>query len=368
MIMILSGKFKQVVLRLLLALTGIALLISLSCGKRTPPVPPKEKVQQRIELTGFQRGNNVILSWKMPLRNAAPGSVANIARADIYRLAEPLSAPESMSEEEFASRSLLIAAYRISDNDFGGKTLQFVDSLTFAGQPVRLRYAVRFVNSQGQKAAFSNFLLIEPTGKIAGRPESVRAEVTQNAIRILWTPPENNIDGTTPPNIRGYNIYRSESKAVPAKLLTPTPVNGSEFDDEFFEFGKTYFYFVRAISTAADGSPVESSESEIIEVKPVDVFPPSAPTSITIAASPNAISLFFPVNPENDVVGYLVFRSNDSSIPMEKWQVLTAKPINVNTYKDEAVEPGKTYFYYVKAVDKYGNVSSPSQIVSEKLP
>lgn len=366
--MILNALFKHSEKFALLALIVALMLSVLSCGKRTPPVPPKEKVPQQIVLNGFQRGNNVILSWKMPLRNAPAGSILNIARADIYRLTEPLSAPETMSEEEFAARSLLIAAYRISEGDFGGKTLQYIDNLTFAGQPVRLRYAVRLVNSQGQKAAFSNFYLIEPTGKIAGPPLDVKTEVTQNAVRISWSPPEKNIDGTTPANILGFNVYRSESKAIPAKLLTPSPVKTSSFDDEFFEFGKTYFYFVRAVSSTPDGSPVESLESDIIEVKPVDVFPPTAPTSLTIAAAPNAISLFFPVNPENDVIGYLIFRSTDSAIPKEKWEVLTPKPIPANTYKDESVEPGKTYYYFVRAVDKFGNVSEPSEVVSEKLP
>lgn len=364
----LSKALKRKSTAAFLALITAPALFSLNCGKRTPPVPPKEKVAQTIELTGFQRGNNIILSWKMPLRNARPGSILNIARADVYRLAEPLGSPAAMSEEEFASRSLLIAAYRITDDDFGGKSLQFVDRLTFAGQPVRLRYAVRLVNSEGQKAAFSNFVLIEPAGKIAEPPADVRAEVSQNAIRIEWQTPEKNIDGTKPANILGFNIYRSESKAVPAKLLNASPVKSADFEDEFFEFGKTYFYFVRTVSSSADGSPVESSESEIVEVKPIDTFPPSPPTSLTIAASPNAISIFFPVNPENDVVGYLIYRSTDESIPKEEWELLTVKPIPLNTYKDENVEAGKTYFYFVKAVDKFGNISGPSEVVSEKLP
>ena len=48
------------------------MLTGLSCGKRKPPLPPKERVLQNVEITGFQRGNQVILSWKMPARNAPP--------------------------------------------------------------------------------------------------------------------------------------------------------------------------------------------------------------------------------------------------------------------------------------------------------
>ena len=46
-----------------LALIAVVSLIGLSCGKRKPPLPPKERVSQRVEISGFQRGNQVILSF-----------------------------------------------------------------------------------------------------------------------------------------------------------------------------------------------------------------------------------------------------------------------------------------------------------------
>ena len=96
--------FKQVAYKALFwSLALVLLSTGLSCGKRKPPLPPNERVMQRAEIGGFQRGNRVILNWKMPLRNAPEGNVLHIERADIYRLAEPLNAPQSLSEEEFAS-------------------------------------------------------------------------------------------------------------------------------------------------------------------------------------------------------------------------------------------------------------------------
>jgi len=166
-----------------LALLALVLLSGFGCGKRAAPIPPRERVLQRVEVSGFQRGNQVILSWKMPARNAPKGSVPNISRADIYRLAEPANSPLQLSEEEFANRSTLIAALAITDADFGLKTLTYKDQLEFAGQAARLRYAIRFVNASGQKAGFSNSLLIEPTSKVAAAPASLSAEPSQDAIR-----------------------------------------------------------------------------------------------------------------------------------------------------------------------------------------
>ncbi len=344
------------------------LIFSFGCGKRGAPVPPKERVLQRVEISGFQRGNQVVISWKMPARNAAKGDVLNISRADIYRLSEPASAPQQISEEEFANRSTLIAALKITDADFGAKTLSFRDTLQFAGQAARLRYAIRFVNAEGQKAAFSNAFLLEPTSKVAESPSSLTAQASQEAVRLTWQPSQSNIDGSKPVSLMGYNIYRSTSEKEPGKLLNRAPVTAASFDDEFFEFGKDYYYFVRAVSVGVQAEPVESTESNILKFKAVDTFAPSAPDAITLAASPTMISIFFAVNPEKDVVGYKIYRSLDRETPLDKWEILTPELIKTNTFQDSKVESGKTYFYYLTATDKYGNVSPPSDIVSETLP
>jgi hypothetical protein len=351
-----------------LAVIAVALLIGLSCGKRKPPLPPTERVIQRVEITGFQRGNQVILSWKMPARNASQNSLVNINRADIYRLAEPLSSPQGLSEEEFASRSTLVATLNIRESDFGLKTLNYTDTLQFAGQPARLRYAIRFVNASGQKAAFSNFFLLEPAARVAAAPTSLSAVITQDAVQLTWQAPTANVDGSTPASLLGYNVYRSSSADVPGKLLNKTPTSDTKFEDEFFEFDKTLFYFVRSVSVGTGGEPIESSESNILQILPKDTFAPSPPAAITLAATPTTISIFFATNPEKDVTGYRIYRSEDANLDKTKWELLTTEILSTNTYQDSRVQSGKTYYYYLTAVDKAGNVSEPSDVVSETVP
>jgi fibronectin type 3 domain-containing protein len=322
-----------------------------------------------VEIAGFQRGNQVILSWRMPTRNAKKGNVQNIARVDIYRLAEPITAPHQISEEDFSNRATLITVMPIDDDDFGAnKTLQYKDVLQFAGQPARLIYAVRLVNASGQKAAFSNVLVIEPASKIAANPSSLAATASQDAIHLQWAAPTANVDASQPASILGYNIYRSESEKTAAKLLNKTPVSSAEFDDEFFDFGKEYFYFVRTVSAGVAAEPVESTESNILKFKPVDTFAPSAPASITLAAAPRTISIFWAVNPEKDIAGYTIYRSEDDKLALDKWKKLTLEMTTRNTYQDTTVESGKRYFYYITATDKFGNVSPPSDVVSEVAP
>ena len=352
----------------ILAFIFFALLIGSGCGKRKPPLPPIENIAQRVEISGFQRGNNIFLAWTMPNRNASDGSVVNISRADIYRLTEPLNSTNNITEEDFASRSTIIATVPITDSDFGRKQFNYNDKLNFAGQPARISYAIRFVNSQGQKAAFSNFLVIEPTAKIANSPTDLQISVSQNAIEIKWIRPTANVDGSTPANILGFNIYRFETEQKNPKVLNSSPVNSDKYDDKIFEFGKEYSYFIRTVSLGADGSPLESANSENIKVIPKDIFPPSAPTALTIAATPNSISIFFATNLESDIAGYKIYRSTDPNLPKNEWELLTPQLLQTNTFQDANVEAGKTYYYYLTAVDKFGNTSDISVVVSETTP
>ena len=258
---VLSSALKHKAAKCMVGVIAAFLLFgAAACGKRKPPVPPRERVLQRVELSGFQRGGQIVLSWTMPARNAPRGDLLNISRADIYRLVEPASAPLVLSEEEFANRSTLIAALKITDADFALKTITHRDELEFAGQAARLRYAIRFVNASGQRAAFSNVLLIEPASSVPGGPTALSAEVTQDHVRLQWSPPAANIDASTPVSIIGYNVYRSESETVPAVLLTKTPVAEAEFEDAAFQFDKEYFYFVRGVSAGAGAGPIESTE------------------------------------------------------------------------------------------------------------
>ena len=286
-------KLKHLMSKALIALFAFVLLSSLSCGKRRPPLPPTERVSQRVVLSGFQRGSNIILSWKMPARNAAKGSVLNISRADIYRLAEPTGAALTLSEEEFASRSVLIATVPVADKDFGLKSLGFQDRLELVDQPARLRYSVRLANASGQKGAFSNFVVIEPLPRVASAPTSLIAAVSQESITLNWNAPKENIDRSAQVNLLGFYVYRSTSENEPAKLLTKSPVTGTTYRDEYFEFGKQYYYFVRAVSASTEAVPIESDESNIVKIKPIDTFAPAPPSAITLAAGQNIISIFF---------------------------------------------------------------------------
>lgn len=360
-------RFKLPQKKAHIAFVCLTLLTTLSCGKRKPPLPPFERVSQRVEVAGLQRGEKVTLRWMLPARNASDKSVLTISRVDIYRLAEPLSEPLTLTEEEFASRSTLIATLPITESDFAKRQFTFTDTLEFTVQAARLRYAVRLVNDAGQKASFSNYFLIEPTSRVADNPKNLSVKLTEKSVLLRWEKPIANVDNSQPANILGYNIYRAKESGE-SSLLNSTVVNDVEYSDIFFDFGITYRYFVRVVSLGAGSEPIESSDSNVVEILPRDIFAPSPPSAVTIAAAPNNLSIFFAVNPESDISGYRIFRSTNSAQPKSKWQLLNSELLLTNTFQDTKVESGKTYFYYLTAVDKAGNISQPSEVFSEIAP
>ncbi len=358
-------------LRLCVSAILLSMLALTGCGKRRPPQPPIERVPQRTEeLTGAQRGNRITLSWPAPRRNAPDGSVQSIRRIDVYRLAESVTAPLPLTEEEFAEQATLIGSVDYETIQAAGDTLSYTDTLELAGEPARLRYAVRYVNAEGQRASFSNFLLIEPAARIAQPPTNLAAQESETAINLSWQPPAANIDGSTPVNLLGYNVYRispaaTEQEATP---LNSAPISEANFADKNFRFGEQYNYFVRSVSLGTGGQQVESLSSNRIAVAPRDVYAPSAPTSVTIAAAPGRLSIFFPASPETDVAGYNIYRSLDPNLPKESWAKLNTELLTRTTFQDDNVETGKKYYYYLTAVDNAGNISPPSEVISETVP
>jgi len=328
-------------------------------------------VQQRTELlSGAQQGNQVILSWPAPQRNAPDSSVQSIRRIDVYRLAEKPGAPLPLTEEEFAARSTLIGSVTADQIRNAGETLSYTDTLELAGEPTRLRYAVRYANASGQRAAFSNFLLIEPAARIAQPPTLLTEKEAESAITISWQSPTANIDGSTPVNLLGYNIYRMDESQ---NLTNQTPINsalisGTEYVDKNFKFGNNYRYVVRSVSLGTEGAQVESLNSNPLPVSPRDVFPPSAPGPVRVAPSPFRLSIFIPANPEPDIAGYNIYRSTDPNLPKGKWTKLNQALLTRTTFQDDKVESGRRYYYYVTAVDQAGNISAPSEVESETVP
>ncbi len=144
--------------------------------------------------------------------------------------------------------------------------------------------------------------------------------------------------------IVGYHVYRSVNENLPFvfwERLTDEPIPEGDFNDPAAEPGTRYFYKL----TQVDANGRESA--------------PVAPRTTFTDHAGNQ----FGQNPLVDFAGYNIYRSADEKTPLDRWERRNREPLETNEFKDEGVEPGEVFFYYVRAVDSRGTESAPGEIV-----
>lgn len=340
----------------------ISLCLCVACGKVGDPLPPIPKAPLIVnDLAASQQGTSIIISFPV----AKQTRTDKLKRVDIYRLIEPLTAPLGLSAEDYITRAALIASLPEDKLPTNVSEVTYIDPIDFAvaNDQTRFRYAVRLVNLDDRPADLSNYASLTPLSTVAEPPLGLKSNVTQTQIEITWQPPAANLNGSKPANVLGYNIYRRNDKQW--VKVNAAPLKETRLVEKQFQFGTAYEYIVRALSVPRAGAPlsevIESNESLPLTFTPKDTFAPIAPTDITIASRGGLISLFWPANPEPDVIGYNIYRSDDEKV----WSKITPRPITTITFNDKQVQIGKRYFYQIAALDNAGNESLHSKTVSE---
>jgi hypothetical protein len=180
---------------------------------------------------------------------------------------------------------------------------------------------------------------------------------TEKAVEVHFPPPTRMLSGEPLRGLTGYRIYRSQT-GEPSSYVRIGETATSPFRDTQFEFGRTYFYQMRAVF----GDPAHAALSEAspsAKIMPRDVFPPTSPQGLTGIYAAGSVELLWTANSESDLAGYKVYRL-DHPAPLRLNQDLLRTPI----FRDTHAEPGKTLTYYVTAVDLAGNESKPSEEVA----
>ncbi len=95
---------------------------------------------------------------------------------------------------------------------------------------------------------------------------------------------------------------------------------------------------------------------------PVEFEAPEAPANLFATAHAASIQLDWSANPETDVEGYTIFRSESADEPYNT----IARDVRSTSFVDNTSIAGKQYFYAIKAVDKSLNRSPFSNQVSAK--
>jgi hypothetical protein len=341
-------------------------LLLVSCAKTAEPHPPEILVPKpATNLAATEYGEQILLTVSMPTVNTNGSPMTTLREIQLLRLTEEQrTQSKPVPEADFLKSAvpvLVIPVDKVSDY-LSNQTLSFHDELLNIGRSKvydsGFRYAVRFVNKKKQSAGLSNQVLVAPI-PIPPAPSGVKTEVSQREIRVLWESPAENLDGSTPPRILGYNVYRTEDP----KKFPPAPMNADllqrqEFDDRTFEFDKTYYYAI-SIVASREKPYAETKVSGPAQVTPRDTFPPGAPENLNSVVTDGTVLLLWASPPDNDLAGYRITRAesgNESGVALQPGLVAAL------SYRDDKVERGKRYTYRVIAVDKHGNQSAPAEV------
>ncbi len=178
-----------------------------------------------------------------------------------------------------------------------------------------------------------------------------------------------------------YQIRRKFPPRLPFHLhpiLTPSSgrresvtIDGATtFVDRNFEWEKSYAYRACVVTFAGQENgpgPVEGDDTAPTTIVAHDVFPPARPSGLqAVFSGPGQkpfIDLVWTPNTESDLAGYNVYRREQSD-PVK----LNSELVKAPAFKDDGVQPGRTYIYSISAVDLRGNESPRSEEASETTP
>ena len=359
-----------------------AILFVAGCASPGQPIERKAPVPAAVtDLAAEQSGNDVVLMFTLPHQTAEQQPLKQTPAIEIYRDFEP---PANVPAAAPPAAPTLLATIPSGMIDRYARQghIRYADSLTpndFTQHPDSVVvYTVRTYVSAKKDSENSNAVRL----RVFPSPDPVsdlKAEVTQSAVILTWSPPQKS-PVPQAPAITGYRLYRedigaavpgaiSKTQAAPAVIGEPD-ASSISFSDSNFEFGKTYAYLIRSVVQTPNG-PLESGDSNRLVLTPKDIFPPAAPLGLVVTGvpaqgdTPAHAELSWAISPESDIAGYNVYRAEQpgaSGVRLNNQLLLTP------AFRDMNTQPGRRYFYTVTAVDRSGNESPMSAVVSGGAP
>jgi len=356
--------YKQTGGRILL---GLALLVLLSaCGRKGPILPPLERIPQAVkDLAVLQVGGELRLSWTLPTRTISDTPLEDLTTVQILKFEEVFSLEDGQIPATSAQiREQAQILLEVPKQDFAefqldpeSSPLKFRYAYEFPHQDVGRRkfiFLLKVRDARGRFSDFSEWVSIVPIN-VAVPPKGLKAKPGRNRLNLTWEAPPLSLDGSQPAQVTGYNLYRALGSERP-KRINQDLILETRFPDRSIEFGRTYTYWVRAVS-GEGGRQAESGNSEPLEVEAQDTFAPAVPQGLLVISGKKSIALSWDSNAERDLDGYKVWRREEGS-PM--FRLLTPQAIDAPSFIDSEVEPGVRYEYAVSALDRNGNESERS--------
>jgi hypothetical protein len=364
-------------LKLVLLMAGCAAL--LGCGVAGVPKPPSLELPQPVaDLRAVRKGDSVFLVWTAPsettdrlaIRHVGPTRICRrlgVAMSECTDIVGEIPVPQLREANVQRSKSVTPAP----------KTqMNYADHLPRAlvveNPGSKIFYAISVLSGNDRSAGISNVVQV-PAFAAPPAPSNFQAQVTAEGIVLSWT---GNLQSPEVPGVQHtYRVYRHPEGGNADTVAGELPLHASSarrFVDHSFEWEKTYFYRITAVTLIGEEGKIETQfegdDTAPVRVFAHDEFPPAVPSGLQAVFSGSGqqpfIDLIWAPDTDADLAGYNIFRREAGAGPMK----VNAELVKAPTFRDMNVASGKTYEYSVSAVDVRGNESAQSQEADEAVP
>ncbi|MBX2871175.1 MAG: hypothetical protein KTR30_03720 [Saprospiraceae bacterium] len=183
-------------------------------------------------------------------------------------------------------------------------------------------------------------------------------EIEPKSLKIHWDFPK-----TLNQHLEGFDLYRARKKQGPFSKLNPTPLKA--MDRSYTDTSPFSSGYYKVIAKDIYGHQYESYSS-LGQLQ--DVTPPSAPIGLTGTLDKDGtVSLSWTPNPEEDLMGYRVFRSNQKDGFYNQVTSYFTRDTSYTHSVDMSTTTSKI-FYKVIALDFRENYSEKSIFCEIKRP
>lgn len=194
------------------------------------------------------------------------------------------------------------------------------------------RYQVTAVDLFGRESAPSPAVTVTAqTGPVS--PEISRSEAGNRTVTLDWAPPQD-------PRVNKVLVLRGTAPENLTELARVQPTARS-YVDTTVQGGVPYLYALASV----DAQGVVSGRSTLTPVTGQNLTPPAAPTGLKVTPSEKTLVLSWTANPEKDLRGYLVYRSEGEQANSREL-LLTGLPIQAPTYTDVLTAGVQTRYHY----------------------
>lgn len=299
-----------------------------------------EVLPKPIGLAGIFTDSNVTLSWNFDLLSATYTSY-EVERSEDNQSFEPQNRQPLFNASPDEGNDEIALFY--TDSIPNNKTFYYrIKGKTAFGETGP---ASESVSGKAQKA--SQFV-----------PRIYRKEIpTDNSVRLFWEFEEEGND-----DISNFRLARGNTDRGPFETVRDDiPVTTRQITVEGLK--RINYFTITAVAKNGD-----ESESYPAMVQPVDSLPPSPPKEIRAEMDTTGIiTLSWAKNPEDDLSGYRIFKSNN---PKVEFSELTQRTLIGETYSDtvRASSLNKKIYYKLKAEDQRYNRSEFSEVITVEMP